>query len=79
MASAAHMQLLCQLSKIGLKLYEKTRAETHASECVHSRLGPNTIAILPGVILLASWYSVSLARNLIKYLWKIEAECELKK
>lgn len=36
--------------------------------CVHSRLGPRTMAMLPGVILFESWYSLSLARNLIRYL-----------
>ena len=44
------------------------RAATYASVWVHSRLGPSTMAMLPGVILLASWYSVSLDKNLIRYL-----------
>lgn len=40
----------------------------HPSACGHSRLGPSTMATLLGVILFMSWYSVSLARNLITYL-----------
>lgn len=43
---------------------------SYPSLCVHSRLGPSTIAMFPGVILFTSWYSVSLERNLIKYLLK---------
>lgn len=35
---------------------------------IHSRFGPRTIAMFPGVILFTSWCSVSLERNLIKYL-----------
>lgn len=42
---------------------------TYGSVCVQSRLGPRTMAMLPGVILFASWYSLSLAKNLIRYLW----------
>lgn len=46
----------------------KTVKNTYGSVCVHSRLGPRTMAMLPGVILLESWYSLSLAKNLIRYL-----------
>lgn len=34
----------------------------------HSRLGPSTMAILLGVILLTAWYSDKHARNWIRYL-----------
>ena len=37
----------------------------------HMRLGPITIAILPGVILFTSDLSTSFAKNLIKYLENI--------
>lgn len=43
-------------------------SQAHPSACGHSRLGPSTMATLLGVILFMSWYSVSLARNLITYL-----------
>ncbi len=42
---------------------------SYPSLCIHSRFGPRTIAMFPGVILFTSWYSVSLERNLIKYLF----------
>lgn len=42
---------------------------TYGSVWVQSKFGPRTIAMLPGVILLASWYSLSLAKNLMRYLW----------
>lgn len=41
---------------------------TYGSVWVQSKLGPRTMAMLLGVILLASWYSLSLAKNLIRYL-----------
>lgn len=40
----------------------------YPSACGQRRLGPSTMATLLGVILFVSWYSVSLARNLIRYL-----------
>lgn len=40
----------------------------YGSVWVQSKLGPRTMAMLLGVILLASWYSLSLAKNLIRYL-----------
>lgn len=40
----------------------------YPSACGQRRLGPSTMATLLGVILFMSWYSVSLARNLITYL-----------
>lgn len=42
---------------------------THPSFLAHNKLGPNTIAMLLGVILLMSLVWASFARNLIKYLW----------
>lgn len=45
--------------------------DTYGSVCVQSKLGPRTMAMLPGVILFASWYSLSLAKNLIRYLWDL--------
>lgn len=41
---------------------------SHPSLFIHSRFGPRTMAMFPGVILFTSWCSVSLERNLIKYL-----------
>ena len=41
---------------------------THPSFLAHNKLGPNTIAMLLGVILLMSLVWASFARNLIKYL-----------
>lgn len=46
------------------------RRITHPSFLAHNKLGPNTIAMLLGVILLMSLVWASFARNLIKYLWK---------
>jgi hypothetical protein len=42
---------------------------TYPSFLAQSKLGPNTIAMLLGVILLTSLVWASFARNLIKYLW----------
>lgn len=41
---------------------------TYPSFLAHSRLGPRTMAMLLGVILLASLVCASLARNLMRYL-----------
>lgn len=41
---------------------------TYPSVLAHNKLGPNTIAMLLGVILLTSLVWASFARNLIKYL-----------
>lgn len=46
----------------------KPMAIRYPSACGHRRLGPSTMATLLGVILFMSWYSVNLARNLIRYL-----------
>lgn len=48
--------------------------KTYPSFLAHSKLGPNTIAMLLGVILLMSLVWASFARNLIKYLWKKREE-----
>lgn len=50
------------------KEFHTRKIVTYGSVCVQSKLGPRTIAMLPGVILFASWYSLSLAKNLIRYL-----------
>lgn len=44
------------------------QVNAYGSVWVQSKLGPRTMAMLLGVILLASWYSLSLAKNLIRYL-----------
>lgn len=44
------------------------RGITHPSCLAHNRLGPSTMAMLLGVILLTSLVWASFARNLIKYL-----------
>lgn len=42
---------------------------SYPSLFIHSRFGPSTMAMFPGVILFISCCSLSLDRNLIKYLW----------
>lgn len=47
---------------------------TYPSFFAHNKLGPRTIAILLGVILLTSLFCASFAKNLIKYLQKRNKE-----
>lgn len=65
MLCTLNQNFLCHVPTQNM-MFAKT---THPSFLAHNKLGPNTIAMLLGVILLTSLVWASFARNLIKYLW----------